>query len=254
MLSNFKLHAAFTLAEVVIVLGIIGIIAESTIPSLVADFQKKVQLTGLQKAYSNLNEAFTLMLTNTNCINDFKCTGLFNTGTNDTTMGTEIVKYFKVLKNCQTAALGCMTSSGSWSYKGVGRTSFDSDIYWYRFITTDGMSFAFHNYKNNCADEGYSAHRTNNMTAICAEVYIDINGPQKGPNNAGRDIFGFYLSNGKGAVFYPWGGMDDNADGDNWWTNSSGTIRHCYSGDPNPDISGFFCTGRVVEEGWQMNY
>lgn len=246
---------AFTLCEIIIVIGILGIIAESTIPSLVQDYQKKVQVVALQKAYTTLNQAFKQLMLDSGCVSDFQCTGLFETGTTQDTMGPEIVKYFKVAKDCKTAALGCMSTSVSTSLKGTPRdNTFETDVNWYRFMTVDGMSYSFHNYKASCADGGYSTGRTNNMKSVCAEVIIDINGPKKGPNNLGRDIFGFYLSNGKGAVFYPWGGMDDNEDGDNWWSNTSGAIKHCYSGDSNPDISGFYCPGRIMEQGWQMNY
>ena len=54
-LGKFKRYKAFTLAEVVIVLGIIGIIAEVTIPQLVHDVQEAVLKSQFQKAYSSLS-------------------------------------------------------------------------------------------------------------------------------------------------------------------------------------------------------
>lgn len=50
----------FTLAEVLIVLGIIGVIAETTIPTLYNNFQKQVVVTRLQKAYTSLYQAIRL--------------------------------------------------------------------------------------------------------------------------------------------------------------------------------------------------
>ncbi len=47
-----SMQKAFTLAEVLIALGIIGIIAALTIPGLVANYQKKVLITRLQKFYN----------------------------------------------------------------------------------------------------------------------------------------------------------------------------------------------------------
>ncbi len=49
--------AAFTLAEVLITLGIIGVVAAMTIPTLVANYQKKETVTALKKAYSQLSQA-----------------------------------------------------------------------------------------------------------------------------------------------------------------------------------------------------
>ena len=49
--------AAFTLAEILITLGIIGVVAAMTIPTLVANYQKKETVTALKKAYSQLSQA-----------------------------------------------------------------------------------------------------------------------------------------------------------------------------------------------------
>ena len=51
---------AFTLAEVLITLGIIGVVASMTIPNVVANYKKKVVETRLLKIYSILNQAIVL--------------------------------------------------------------------------------------------------------------------------------------------------------------------------------------------------
>ena len=51
-------QAAFTLAEVLITLGIIGVIAAMPIPMLVAKYQKLVVETKLQVFYAQINDAF----------------------------------------------------------------------------------------------------------------------------------------------------------------------------------------------------
>ena len=52
--------AAFTLAEVLVTLGIIGVIAALTMPSLVMHHKKRVVETRLAKFYSNINQAITM--------------------------------------------------------------------------------------------------------------------------------------------------------------------------------------------------
>ena len=52
--------AAFTLAEVLITLGIIGVVAAMTIPTLMANHRKKVAETKLEKIYSVMNQAINL--------------------------------------------------------------------------------------------------------------------------------------------------------------------------------------------------
>ena len=58
--NGFSKHAAFTLAEVLITLGIIGIVAAMTIPTLVANYQKKQTLVKLKQTYSILSQALTM--------------------------------------------------------------------------------------------------------------------------------------------------------------------------------------------------
>ena len=50
----------FTLAEVLITLGIIGIVAAVTIPTLINNYQKQALFNQFKKAYANLNQAWQL--------------------------------------------------------------------------------------------------------------------------------------------------------------------------------------------------
>ena len=51
---------AFTLAEVLITLGIIGIVASLTMPTLIANYKKQETISRLKKAYSIINQALKL--------------------------------------------------------------------------------------------------------------------------------------------------------------------------------------------------
>lgn len=55
-----KQKSAFTLAEVLITLGIIGVVAALTIPALVQNHRKHVVETRLEKFYSAINQAISL--------------------------------------------------------------------------------------------------------------------------------------------------------------------------------------------------
>lgn len=54
------IHKAFTLAEVLITLGIIGVIAAITIPTLINNYQKQALFNQFKKAYANLNQVWKL--------------------------------------------------------------------------------------------------------------------------------------------------------------------------------------------------
>lgn len=52
----------FTLAEVLVTIGVIGVVAALTIPTLSANYQKRVLTTQLQKAYAELSQAGAMAL------------------------------------------------------------------------------------------------------------------------------------------------------------------------------------------------
>lgn len=57
---RYSRKAAFTLAEVLITLGIIGVVAALTIPTLIANHKAQVVEKKLAKFYTNMNQAITL--------------------------------------------------------------------------------------------------------------------------------------------------------------------------------------------------
>lgn len=243
-------YAGFTLAEVLIVIGILGIIANITIPALIASSQKQIYTTQLKKAYTEFNQALSQLTNDYGCPGDIVCTGLFGTGTTNTTFGTELVKHIQTIKICGTSAsLGCMPSAVNTQYDGKGLTNnFDDNSYWassggYKFIMANGSSVNLGSRVADCAWNN-STNVTYNLKQVCEFIFIDTNGPAKGPNYLGKDVYTFWLSNGKGAMLYPVGGKDDNNSG--WWGNG-----HCGA---NGNKAGEYCAARIIEENWEMNY
>ena len=57
---------AFTLAEVLITLGIIGVVAAMTIPTLITNFQKRSTATRVKTFYSKINQAMQLSIADGN--------------------------------------------------------------------------------------------------------------------------------------------------------------------------------------------
>lgn len=55
------LRKGFTLAEVLITLGIIGIVAAMTLPTIVHKYKEIQRITQLKKAYSTLSQAFNMV-------------------------------------------------------------------------------------------------------------------------------------------------------------------------------------------------
>lgn len=63
MFGNIKSKSAFTLSEVLITLGIIGVVAAMTMPTLIKNYQKHVTLNKLKSTYTILNNAIEMAKT-----------------------------------------------------------------------------------------------------------------------------------------------------------------------------------------------
>lgn len=55
--SNRRPFAAFTMAEVLITLGVIGIVAAMTLPTVITKYRKQVTVTSLKKFYTVMAQA-----------------------------------------------------------------------------------------------------------------------------------------------------------------------------------------------------
>lgn len=175
----------FTLAEVLITLGIIGIVAALTIPNLIAKFQEKALESQFKKTYSLLNEA--LKLTNYDNSVDYKC---YTTAYN-----MEGVDYYK-LDDCRLFYNAFFNHLKVISHKTVTKTPYKTKAE----VLNEGGSVS-----NNSCSFGYlgdpikytlvdgSTVYINNPNASRIEhqhlfMTVDING-DNGPNKWGYDVF-----------------------------------------------------------------
>ena len=83
-------RCAFTLAEVLITLGIIGVVAAMTMPSLIANHREKQTVAQLKKAYSTIQQAYLMAI---NKYGDAESWSLSNTHIGDDDEGNAITDY-----------------------------------------------------------------------------------------------------------------------------------------------------------------
>ncbi|MDR1327819.1 MAG: type II secretion system GspH family protein, partial [Heliobacteriaceae bacterium] len=91
---------AFTLAEVLITLGIIGVVAVLTLPSLIARYKEKVLLSQIKKSYSNLLNVVNLYRAETG---DETYSGLFNPDDTADVIAERFTRYYKTTSVCTTS-------------------------------------------------------------------------------------------------------------------------------------------------------
>ena len=98
----------FTLAEVLITLSILGVVAAISIPNIVQNYQKRLTVTKLQKAYAVLEQASSNLAINTGCMTrDIACTGLL-----DIENQSEIQNKFFELTGMKVVNMGKPVSRG----------------------------------------------------------------------------------------------------------------------------------------------
>ena len=173
VLTSYRLkrNAAFTLAEVLITLGIIGVVAAITIPTLISNHQKEVVGKRLQKFYSTMQNAFNFAMIDHGEMSYWEFPTKQNDGDQMSKFATTyIFPYLKGVSQCDTNS-----NPECFSY---GSEIFDQGLPAI-YIFSDGSCFGM-----NIGGSGVGAGNIH--------IYYDYNCMQK-PNIYGKDVFDFII-------------------------------------------------------------
>lgn len=174
-----KRKLAFTLAEVLITLGIIGIVAAITIPQLVNNYKAKRLRTQFLKSYSTIQQAFKEMEAD-------------DVSTDPTTYNT--LEYYKTFMNYLQAPMDC----------GIGDNKYLPCVYMRDSSSKDYKPYKTYDGKTNASmilfDDGQIALQDgtlllfeNYAPRMRVFVSVDLNGYNNKPNRWGYDLFTFQL-------------------------------------------------------------
>jgi len=186
------LSPGFTLAEVLITLGIIGVVAAMTIPTLMNKTNDAELKAGWKKDYSVFSQATIQMASD----NGGSLNGLFTSDGDIVDKYAAYVKQSKIcadsiVEGCRAAVVqspnsmgtnglsdgkGLVLSDGSYFQPWLGETACDQSI---------GSPIAFYR---------------------CAGAVVDVNGAKR-PNVFGKDVFVFHILENK---LLPYGAQGDN--------------------------------------------
>lgn len=217
-----KLHPAFTLAETLITLGIIGIVAALTLPALVRTYKKQQTVTHLQKVYTTLNQALKLSEAKHGPYEYW-----------ESGYDMDIIKYyekywyphFKIIKICNTYAECGYKSNQPWKYIDGRDNGASLALTTLRipFITSDGTLISI-------SIAAFDA--TANATVASNLIIIDLNG-SKNPNTKGIDMFRMVRIKGKGIMPDGYNDTEENIDN-------------------NCKTNGDYCFAKIVKDGWKI--
>lgn len=181
-------RCAFTLAEVLITLGIIGVVAALTIPTLIQNQQEKATVTAVKKAYAALSQAYTMAEQEYGTPDNWNLIGS-DSGPGTVNMLNTLGAYLKIEKNCGNGT-GCFPNVTYKYLNGSGEENADAAAFRARAMLTDGSLIECTTRSKDCTQVRGSSLATANS---CGIILIDING-FKGPNQQGIDTFDFLLT------------------------------------------------------------
>ena len=193
---------AFTLAETLIVMGIIGVVAALTIPSLTNSTNNKDIVAKVRKAHTNLEDAFGRMVGTYGEIDEW------NDALSSNTLGKRMIGSMKLTKNCGVTATGNCFANNTTVYASNGTsaaTNAETNTGMFKVIKADGVSLGIYVDNTTCTASA-GANVSQDLKEICGVAFIDVDGPNKGKNRHGQDLFEFYITK-KGV--YPVGSADD---------------------------------------------
>ena len=237
-----RINKGYTLAEVLITLSIIGVVATMTIPTLNVNVQKAQAGPSVMKALNTLQNALSLGMTQKGLrnLNSFEMTKLvFDKYEDKNNPGKKIEgPLYSTLNNFDA-------KNETVQYYNYDNTSLDSLSSAIRIYTTkDGIDFILPNKGENAVDE-VSSDKDNGKQGFV--VYIDVNGYSKAPNKLGKDTFKFIVST-RGFVI-PYGGYEYSKN----FTEDTTPLweDNCNSKEI---VDGETCTGSIVDNGGKVVY
>lgn len=237
--SQFTTHhslkkAAFTLAEVLITLGIIGVVAAITLPTLIKNYQKQVWVNQLKKVVNTLENNSRKILADEG-VDSLKDTPLYSVdgsisdGAHDFKLNKDYFeKHYKLTPLSETTKWAKLMKSIK------SEISNDSDEL-YHYYSNDGACITALSYEGRFYG---------------LEVIVDIN-CDKRPNNAGYDQYVLTFSN-NGLITLDNGGFDV--------TECTSEVVNAGPEENDADVAvklvyiGDTCFRRIVQDGWKMNY
>lgn len=209
----------FTLAETLITLGIIGVVAALTIPALITNHQKEVTLNKLKETYSLLGQAFksatvenggdmSYLFTNSSDTDNQKFAEKF--------IAKNIIPYVNVIEDCGYQLTKC---------RGKSYTYLDNTTTGYLGVVRYGVLLKNGTFLDFVFNYGHSD----------ATIYVDLN-DKKENNKFGQDIFVMYIEQGKNGIFF-----------DGYKLNDTQLEDNCKKGG-----NGRYCGALIQRNNWQF--
>lgn len=174
--ERMKKISAFTLAEVLVVMGIIGVVAAMTLPTLSNTTNEKEIVAKVNKSATMISDSYGRARAKY---------GRYQRDWAFKDVLGRLLENMQTTKVCSNGDTSCFSSpykslNGLTGLNASGTTA----------ILADGMSLAY----SNCVLHNNTCVVINDAPSSFGYIIVDIDGPNKGFNTVGVDIFYFDLS------------------------------------------------------------
>ena len=234
-----KCSFGFTLAEVLITLGIIGVVAAMTLPSVIASYNKKVWVAQLKKDVSYIQNNLRMIMAKEEVdkLSDTSVVYMSNPSTGGNYSyrleENQLQNYLKLKP----------VSDSSKFYTFMTGVSGDSDNK--GFYLNDGSCISY----STGGSIGYIGSEENRGYAFLVDVNCD-----KSPNKSGRDRFALRVDDYAKLVFPYYMDEDATLEVCNKLNdkNTSGLDDEVY--EQLLGYSAAYCSYKIMQDGWEMKY
>lgn len=210
---------AFTLAEVLITLGIIGVVAAMTIPTLIAEYQKSKIVEKVKHTYTIFSQLVPILNKEQG---SFEYIGEANSLADLNVFFIDYIEpNIKINKDCGNTPQDCWFSSTTKDLWTTGTNALQSRTDARYFTLSNGTAAVIYLGSNGELNIFYAINGTN------------------GSNTMGKDVFAMVLAHNKAL---PRGSNLDSGTL-NTYTNSPGTGTGCQ-----------YALTRIIRDGWQIKY
>lgn len=238
--SKRKVQVGFTLAEVLITLGIIGVVAAMTIPTLMTNYQKKSTATQLKKTYATISNAVRLSEEENGELSGWEFEENGTSTKSIQVFDKYLAPYLKVTKKE-------VNGSNFTYYKPNGQREASLAILGGKsalYTMLSGVELLV-----NSGDIQYNPPIIGKAQASC--MIIDLNGHNTKPNRFGRDAFFACINTEKGFTMHY---SDDGERGAVQRTREqlkNGPSREGYQ--CSKQGRGMWCGALIQRDGWTIS-
>ena len=210
--------SAFTMAEVLITLGVLGIVIAMTLPSIISNYQKKQTTNQLKKVYSTLKQATEFAKSKYGNVEDWD----YNLDEN-TFLQTYYAPYLRTIINKDSVKYEYIDLSERKISQSRPTLVLEDGTYIF-IIIVRAFNNPFH-------------------------IAVDING-NKSPNKMGRDLFVFSIVNNQFQTYDQYKGWS--------WSRKALMAENGTSGQCNPNAQGgilgpgSYCSKLIEYDGWEI--